>query len=153
MLVWRTIDPTTLRPPFRAAIELLFKDSPHRWIVTWGVRTAEQQNRLYGQGRTASQLALVGLDPRFAAPTLPKVTNATFGQSPHNFGLAIDVALDADPSTERLEPDWTPGPDDGWAWLKAQTPKTHPTLKGGWTFGDWPHIEWRNWRSERRRVG
>lgn len=46
--------------------------------IVQGLRTFEEQNKLYAQGRT-----LPG----------PRVTNAKGGQSFHNYGLAIDIAL------------------------------------------------------------
>ena len=45
--------------------------------VVQGLRTIEEQNALYAQGRTAKG---------------KKVTNAKGGSSYHNYGLAIDVA-------------------------------------------------------------
>ncbi len=44
--------------------------------VTQGLRTFDEQSKLYAQGRTT--------------PGIP-VTNARAGQSLHNFGLAVDV--------------------------------------------------------------
>lgn len=46
--------------------------------IVQGLRTFEEQNKLYAQGRT-----LPG----------PRVTNSKGGQSYHNYGLAIDFAL------------------------------------------------------------
>ncbi|MCK6203919.1 M15 family metallopeptidase [Bacillus infantis] len=47
-------------------------------IITQGLRTIEEQNALYAQGRTKPG---------------PKVTNARGGTSYHNFGLAFDFAI------------------------------------------------------------
>lgn len=47
-------------------------------IITQGLRTIEEQNALYAQGRTKPG---------------PKVTNAKGGTSYHNFGLAFDFAI------------------------------------------------------------
>ncbi len=47
-------------------------------VITQGLRTNEEQARLYAQGRTAPG---------------PIVTNAPPGSSWHNFGLAFDVAV------------------------------------------------------------
>jgi peptidoglycan L-alanyl-D-glutamate endopeptidase CwlK len=46
-------------------------------VLTFGYRSIEQQDRLYAQGRTKPGKI---------------VTNARGGQSPHNYGLAIDLA-------------------------------------------------------------
>lgn len=42
--------------------------------VIEGVRTAERQERLYGQGRTAEQLRAKSLPASLARPSMPKVT-------------------------------------------------------------------------------
>lgn len=46
--------------------------------IVQGLRTIEEQNKLYAQGRTAPG---------------PKVTNAKGGRSYHNYGTAFDFAL------------------------------------------------------------
>ncbi|MCX8131023.1 MAG: M15 family metallopeptidase [Clostridia bacterium] len=47
-------------------------------VVTGTLRTKEEQDALYAQGRTKPG---------------PRVTNAKGGQSIHNFGLAFDIAV------------------------------------------------------------
>lgn len=61
------------------------------YIATLGFRTFAQQAAIYFQGRTKPG---------------PRVTNAPPGASAHNYGIAVDVVLDADPKTEKLDPDW-----------------------------------------------
>ena len=66
-------------------------DMPIR--IVQGLRTYAEQNSLYAQGRTQTQLNAVGLNNVVAQPNMPVVTNARGGYSNHNFGLAIDAAF------------------------------------------------------------
>ena len=51
-------------------------------------RSDARQRWLYGQGRTAAELATLGFDPAFAQPEKPKVTNApTASKSAHGWKL------------------------------------------------------------------
>lgn len=63
--------------------------------VIEGVRTAERQERLYGQGRTAEQLRAKSLPPSLARPTMPKVTwtlsSRHFIDQKTGFGRAVDL--------------------------------------------------------------
>jgi peptidoglycan L-alanyl-D-glutamate endopeptidase CwlK len=63
------------------ARELLLKAAAAeiRIKIISGLRTYEEQNRLYAQGRTI--------------PDKPIVTNAQGGQSNHNFGIAFDIGV------------------------------------------------------------
>lgn len=73
---------STLLPEVRPyARELLLKAAAAeiRIKIISGLRTYEEQNRLYAQGRTI-------LDK-------PIVTNAQGGQSNHNFGIAFDIGV------------------------------------------------------------
>jgi hypothetical protein len=162
-LLWRTVDPALLRVPFRAAIERAFAPLTATYVATWGVRTADEQNAIAGQGRTVGELIALGMTPadarRFAAPTLPRVSNAIAGMSAHNWGCAIDICVDADPVKPGLQPDWTPTADtdpitpgdqpDGWIQLRERLAQGFPELRSGGDWGDLPHIEWRQWRKIR----
>lgn len=106
-------------------------------IITFGIRTIEEQQALYEQGRTKPGQI---------------VTNAKGGQSYHNFGLAVDGALLKDGKTVIWDtttdfdgdhiPDWMEMvkafKDQGFAW------------GGNWiSFKDYPHFEMtfgHNWR-------
>jgi peptidoglycan L-alanyl-D-glutamate endopeptidase CwlK len=102
---------------------------PQVWYVIQGYRTHAEQDALYAQGRTTPG---------------PIVTRAKGGQSPHNWGLAIDVVPDRDLDTAGLQPDWNNDP----AYLElAARCKRHPRLKSGISFGDKPHIERYKWRN------
>ncbi len=59
----------------RAASDALNSESTFVLVVS-GLRTADEQNALYGQGRTTSGHI---------------VTNARAGYSMHNYGLAVDI--------------------------------------------------------------
>lgn len=71
----------TLEPDFKAVVIKRLAElntlTSRTWIVTSGRRTMAEQGRLYAQGRTTKGSI---------------VTNARPGQSPHNFGLAVDLA-------------------------------------------------------------
>lgn len=70
-----------LHPSIRPMAEALLRDAEAAGIslvITQGLRTNEEQARLYAQGRTAPGKI---------------VTYAPAGSSWHNFGLAFDVAL------------------------------------------------------------
>ena len=92
-------------------------------LVTQALRTWEEQDKLYAQGRTAPG---------------PIVTNAKGGQSYHNFGLAFDVVV----LDSIGKADWDTG-HPGWA-QAAQLGKSAGLEWGGdWTkFKDLPHFQY-----------
>lgn len=132
MIYWGRIEPRLLLPSFVEDINELLEPSEFAWYVTEGFRSIERSNVLYAAYKA-------GTGPR-AAPG---------GSSAHNYGLAIDVALDADLYKPGLQPDWNPGFDngkaDGWLWLRGAV-NAHPRLRGGWWYNDWPHIERYKWQ-------
>ena len=105
--------------------------------ITQGLRTIEEQNLMYAQGRT-----------------LPgkKITNAKGGQSVHNYGFAVDICLIIDGK----EASWDTAKD----WDNDQTADWYECVKvfakhgwewgGNWkTFKDLPHFDKKNlndWR-------
>jgi hypothetical protein len=141
-LEWRTVNMLELEPTFRSDIEELLSKSKWDWYITHGHRSSETQNSLFGQGRSVIQLARFGLE-KYARPDLPKVTNARAGQSAHNFGLAVDVALDGDDVRPGLQPLWDIN-HAAWLWLIASV-KMHKRLRSGMHWNDWPHIERFKW--------
>lgn len=62
-------------PRLKTFFDLLAAELPI--VLTYGFRSIQEQNALYAIGRTKPG---------------KKVTNAKGGQSPHNYGKAIDIA-------------------------------------------------------------
>lgn len=97
--------------------------------ISQGLRTNEEQNALYAQGRTTKG---------------KKVTNAKGGQSIHNYGFAVDIVLIIDGKTASWDTkaDWD---DDRIAdWIECvQIFKANGWNWGGdWqSFKDMPHFE------------
>ena len=90
--------------------------------VTQGLRTWEEQEALYAQGRTAPGSV---------------VTNAEPGYSWHNFGLAVDVV----PLDGSNAPDWNVSHPVWAAIIKAGT-NLGLTSGSAWrSFPDWPHFQ------------
>lgn len=126
-LAWRsTVDPTLLEPGFVRDLTDVLGKSGYGWWVTYGFRTYEEQLALYRKYQAGG--------PRAAPP----------GKSAHEFGLAVDVVLDADPILPGLQPTWNVKLA-GWVWLFA-TIAAHPRLKSGVKFGDGGHIERYKWQ-------
>jgi peptidoglycan L-alanyl-D-glutamate endopeptidase CwlK len=102
--------------------------------IVQGLRTFEEQNNLYAQGRTKPGKI---------------VTKAKGGQSYHNYGFAIDYCLIIDGK----EVSWNTVKDfDGDA-VADWTEVAHTFIAAGWEWGkafnDLPHVEKRfglNWR-------
>jgi peptidoglycan L-alanyl-D-glutamate endopeptidase CwlK len=102
---------------------------------TYTLRTMSEQNALYAQGRTVKG---------------PKVTNAKAGQSYHNYGLAIDIALciDTDGNGTFDKGSWdTKGDYDGdkiaeWAECVKVFKAYGWEWGGNWSsFKDDPHFQ------------
>jgi peptidoglycan L-alanyl-D-glutamate endopeptidase CwlK len=91
-------------------------------IITQGLRTIEEQNELYAQGR---------------AKPGKIVTNAKGGESYHNFGLAFDFAVfNADGSVN-----WKV--DDKWKRVGQLGKSLGLEWGGDWTsFKDYPHFQY-----------
>lgn len=103
-------------------------------IVTQGLRTNEQQNNLYAQGRTQAQLNRVGLNNVTAQPNASRVTNARGGQSLHNYGVAFDIV-----PLRNGTPNWE---SNQWNNLGALGVRLGLFWGGNWTtFQDRPHFD------------
>lgn len=96
--------------------------------ITDGFRTHEEQDALYAQGRTESGNI---------------VTNARGGESYHNYGLAVDFAVEAD-----VEVIWDvsyDGNDNGksdWEEVAEIAKDLGFTWGGDWEdFKDYPHLQ------------
>lgn len=111
--------------------------------IVQGLRTIEEQNALYAQGRTTPG---------------KKVTNAKGGSSYHNYGLAVDFALlydkDKNGTFEALSWDTAADMDKNgvidWQAVVNSFIKLGYEWGGSWrTFKDLPHIQKTfgfNWR-------
>lgn len=139
-LHWRGVDPLRLDKVFLTDILALFEPCPFHFTVTYGLRTREEQRRLY-EAHLAYLAYIRGTGPKapFAGKAAPP------GMSAHEFGMAIDVALDGDPAKPGLQPTWNVKMA-GWVWLAAKC-FPHPRLKHGSRFSsqDWPHVERYKW--------
>lgn len=102
----------SIQEPARDVLYLAEKDGI-RLIIVQGLRTWEEQDKLFAQGRRGYCVCKGLAHPRqntcdFSAEA--RVTNARGGSSWHNFGLAIDVC----PLDARGVPDWN-APAATWA--------------------------------------
>jgi len=128
------IRPATTRAIQAASAALTGRSQP---IITFGLRTFEEQQAIYDQGRTKPGQI---------------VTNAKPGQSYHNYGLAIDVALLIDGKTISWDTskDWDGDKQSDWMEVVAIFKKEGFAWGGDWrTFKDMPHFEMtfgHNWR-------
>jgi peptidoglycan L-alanyl-D-glutamate endopeptidase CwlK len=97
--------------------------------IVQGLRTIDEQNALYAQGRTAAGAI---------------VTNAKGGQSTHNYGTSIDIAILFKDENGIYQY------DDKKSWLVGNNHKKIQSIfkNNGWTWGgdfkslkDFPHFE------------
>jgi hypothetical protein len=126
-----------LQEQFLTDVDMVLGKSPFHWYVTAGFRSLPEQDVLWKKYLEGGPLA---------APP---------GKSAHNFGLAIDVVPDKDPTKPGLQPGWSllkkAKEYAAWIWLKVTIAK-HPRLTHGSKFGDWPHIQRYNWPLHRYPV-
>lgn len=103
--------------------------------VTQGLRTFEEQEALYAQGRTKPG---------------KKVTNAKGGQSIHNYGFAVDICLIIDGKTASWDTakDWDNDKVADWYECVKIFAKHGWEWGGNWKiFKDMPHFDKRNFNS------
>ncbi|GGG43954.1 M15 family metallopeptidase [Epilithonimonas arachidiradicis] len=97
--------------------------------ITQGLRSFEEQEKLYAIGRTKPG---------------KKVTNAKGGQSIHNYGLAVDICLMIDGKTASWDTakDWDNDKIADWYECVKIFAKNGWDWGGNWkTFKDLPHFE------------
>lgn len=114
-----SLDPS-LRPLALALLENAWQDGI-ALVVVGGLRTLEEQQALYDQGRTTPG---------------PVVTNAPPGSSWHNYGLAFDVAILANGAATY--------PNDADLWDRVGDAGKRVGLQWGGdfvSFKDRPHFE------------
>lgn len=80
----------TVDPRMQAVVKRAIQLTPVDFTVTQGNRTRDEQARLYGKGRTASQMVVKGLPTAYAKPNEAKVTWTM--DSNHIGGRAVDLA-------------------------------------------------------------
>jgi hypothetical protein len=128
---WSRIDRGKLNPLFFTAVENGFASLPDTWYATYGWRSNAEQAALYAKYKKGG--------PKAAPP----------GFSPHEFGLAIDVALDADAKRSGLQPNYDLN-DPRWQAMIAMVQGSR-WLHSGIGFGDGDHIEMVDWKSRARQ--
>jgi peptidoglycan L-alanyl-D-glutamate endopeptidase CwlK len=115
----------TLADKIRSMADTLANEGIYIRVVQ-GLRTIEQQEALYAQGRTAPGSI---------------VTNCRGGQSYHNYGLAVDCVPSSQGTHAPFAPDWNPTHSD---WKRMISVGTSLGLDSGstWrTFKDFPHFQ------------
>uniref|UniRef100_A0A942T6V8 M15 family metallopeptidase n=2 Tax=Neobacillus TaxID=2675232 RepID=A0A942T6V8_9BACI len=124
--------PTELHPVVKERTNQLIQRAAKKGIVvviTDGFRSAEEQDGLYEQGRTAEGAV---------------VTHAKGGESYHNYGLAIDFALKT-PSGDVVwdrEYDRNGNSKSDWTEVVQMAKKLGFEWGGDWAkFKDYPHLE------------
>lgn len=80
----------TVDPRMQAVVKRAIQLSTVDFAVVQGNRTRDEQARLYGKGRTASQMSAKGLPTAYARPNEAKVTWTM--NSNHIGGRAVDLA-------------------------------------------------------------
>jgi peptidoglycan LD-endopeptidase CwlK len=124
--------PTELHPVVRERSNQLIQQAADKGIVmviTDDFRSAEDQDRLYEQGRTVAGNI---------------VTNARGGESFHNFGLAIDFAIKT-PSADIIWDMQYDGNQNGiadWNEIVEMAKSLGFEWGGDWAqFKDYPHLQ------------
>lgn len=122
------VDWSLIYPPFRKRIfELAVRcraKGKDYW-ATEGFRDEKRQQSLYNQGRETPG---------------PVVTNARPWQSLHNYGLAVDFALDSDTTKRGLQPDWRL---EEYRLLADEAKALGLEPGFYWTsFREGPHVQW-----------
>jgi peptidoglycan LD-endopeptidase CwlK len=124
--VFKRVNLALLYGPFREKVEQLLSNCEKRgarFFVLSGLRTLEEQEALYAQGRTKPGKI---------------ITKARGGESLHNFGIAVDVCRDADRSKPGLQPDWDIA---SYRILHEEAQKLGLETGWEWKFRDVGHIQ------------
>lgn len=108
--------------------------------ITQGLRTFDEQAKLYAQGRTTPG---------------KKVTNAKAGQSIHNYGLAVDMCLMIDGKDVSWDTakDWDNDRTADWYECVRIFAKHGWNWGGNWkTFKDLPHFEKKSFKTKTSEI-
>ncbi|XID96233.1 M15 family metallopeptidase [Paenibacillaceae bacterium WGS1546] len=130
---FREVSPVTgLHPVVAMNMDRLIADSAKIGIgirITDGFRSVEEQDALYRQGRTADG---------------PIVTQVKGGQSYHNYGLAIDFALELPDGQVIWDLDYDGNGNGTSDWMEVVeiAKKLGFSWGGDWEgFPDYPHLQ------------
>lgn len=96
--------------------------------VICGRRTFEAQCHLYGKGRSADEMAEIGISGQYADPDKPRVSWLLPAYSQHIKGLAIDV-------------DWSSYEDFSEGSIEDVARQLGITWGGNWSVRDYAHFE------------
>lgn len=124
--------PEEINPTVQERANQLIQETAKKGItivITDDFRSVEEQNQLYQQGRTSNGKI---------------VTNAKGGESYHNFGLAIDFAIETPTSEIIWDMDYDGNRNGASDWMEVvKTAKTLGFEWGGdWEgFKDYPHLQ------------
>lgn len=124
--------PTAMHPVVKERVDRLIQQTAEKGIaivITDGFRSAEQQNEIYAKGRT--------LEGNI-------VTNAKGGESYHNFGLAIDFAIETPAGDVLWDLNYDGNANGQSDWLEVvETAKALGFEWGGdWReIKDYPHLQ------------
>ncbi|SER36304.1 peptidoglycan L-alanyl-D-glutamate endopeptidase CwlK [Gracilibacillus ureilyticus] len=124
--------PTDLHPVVEDAMEQLVNKSEEKGIpilITDDFRSVEEQNAIYARGRSEGGTV---------------VTNAKGGESYHNYGLAIDFAIQPNPGEAiwDLEYDGNNNGESDWMEVVSIAKSLGFSWGGDFTqFKDYPHLQ------------
>jgi peptidoglycan L-alanyl-D-glutamate endopeptidase CwlK len=116
--------------------------------ITDGLRTHEEQTKLYALGRTIVN----PVGKTLKKPMGNKVTNAKAGESNHNYGFAVDICLIINNKVASwdIAKDWDNDQVADWYECVKIFAKKGWEWGGNWkNFKDFPHFEkkgFNNWR-------
>lgn len=132
----------TLDPEFRKKVDTLLlellKQTGYQWGVAQTRRTIKYQDQLYNQPHDGIDNDKDGKIDEADE----KVTNAKGGQSPHNFGAAVDLV-----PIINVDDEWWEAPDSLWKEY-GRIAKELGFVWGGdfKSIRDYPHVESKNWK-------
>lgn len=134
------------KPRAQALLETMARlgaSEPWRPVVIYGHRSPAKQEDLYHQGR---ERHVVREGDRLVTRWRPGgpgviVTKARAWESPHVFGLAVDIALVSD-----IEGVWLPAEHSAWVVLECEANKLGLETGRTWKFVDCAHVQEPEWR-------
>lgn len=127
----------SIRKDAKKLVDEIEKEMGIKVKVVSTSRLEKDQNELYAKGRTTAQLREKGIKNIQGKPNEAEVTKAPFGQSYHNFGLAMDI-VEVSPKNG-----YGKGyPDSRWQKIGAIAKSQGWEWGGDWKlFIDHPHVQ------------